>query len=87
MSEAASPGSGDAGDQPSLGSLISVGFNYIFSGSQWITAFPGICLVVLVLVINLLGDWLAGCVQPEDLQGMVSCSPGPQVGEQASEDE
>jgi peptide/nickel transport system permease protein len=32
-------------DKPSLGSLISIGFNYIFSGSWWITAFPGLCLV------------------------------------------
>jgi len=38
--------------------LISIGFNYIFSGAWWITAFPGIVLVTLVLVINLLGDWL-----------------------------
>jgi ABC-type dipeptide/oligopeptide/nickel transport system permease subunit len=60
MSEAALSflGLGMPVDQPSLGSLISVGFNYIFSGSWWITAFPGLCLVVLVLVINLLGDWL-----------------------------
>ena len=56
-------------DQPSLGSLISVGFNYIFSGSWWITAFPGICLVVLVLVINLLGDWLRDVFNPKIYKG------------------
>ncbi len=60
MSEAALSflGLGLPVDQPSLGSLISIGFKYIFSGQWWITAFPGIVLVVLVLVINLLGDWL-----------------------------
>ena len=51
-------------DKPSLVLLISIGFNYIFSGSWWITAFPGICLVLLVLVINLLGDWLRDLFNP-----------------------
>jgi peptide/nickel transport system permease protein len=51
--------------QPSLGSLISSGFDYIFSGSWWITAIPGIVLVVLVLVINLLGDWLRDVLNPK----------------------
>ncbi len=60
MSEAALSflGLGLPVDQPSLGSLISIGFTYIFSGAWWITAFPSIVLVLLVLVINLLGDWL-----------------------------
>ncbi|MBB6055061.1 ABC transporter permease [Tolumonas osonensis] len=67
MSEAALSflGLGMPVDKPSLGSLISIGFNYIFSGSWWITAFPGICLVVLVLVINLLGDWLRDLFNPK----------------------
>ena len=52
-------------EKPSLGSLISIGFNYIFSGSWWITAFPGLCLVLLVLVINLLGDWLRDLFNPK----------------------
>ncbi|HHQ4886376.1 TPA: ABC transporter permease [Aeromonas veronii] len=71
MSEAALSflGLGMPVDQPSLGSLISVGFNYIFSGSWWITAFPGICLVVLVLVINLLGDWLRDVFNPKIYKG------------------
>lgn len=51
--------------QPSLGSLISSGFDYIFSGSWWITAIPGVVLVVLVLVINLLGDWLRDVLNPK----------------------
>ncbi|ENY73045.1 ABC transporter permease [Aeromonas diversa] len=71
MSEAALSflGLGMPVDQPSLGSLISVGFNYIFSGSWWITAFPGICLVLLVLVINLLGDWLRDVFNPKIYKG------------------
>lgn len=55
--------------QPSLGSLISSGFDYIFSGSWWITAIPGVVLVVLVLVINLLGDWMRDVLNPKSLKG------------------
>lgn len=54
---------------PSLGSLINAGFEYIFSGSWWITLFPGLCLVVLVLVINLLGDWLHDYLNPKLYKG------------------
>ncbi|PSU20800.1 ABC transporter permease [Photobacterium phosphoreum] len=71
MSEAALSflGLGLPVDQPSLGSLISIGFNYIFSGSWWITAFPGIVLITLVLVINLLGDWLRDVFNPKIYKG------------------
>ncbi|WP_420745389.1 ABC transporter permease [Photobacterium damselae] len=71
MSEAALSflGLGLPVDQPSLGSLISIGFNYIFSGAWWITAFPGLILVVLVLVINLLGDWLRDVFNPKIYKG------------------
>lgn len=71
MSEAALSflGLGLPVDQPSLGSLINIGFSYIFSGSWWITAFPGILLVVLVLVINLLGDWLRDVFNPKLYKG------------------
>lgn len=51
--------------QPSLGSLISIGFEYISSGSWWITLFPSLILVLLVLVINLLGDWLRDVFNPK----------------------
>lgn len=51
--------------EPSLGALISSGFQYIFSGSWWITVIPGVVLVVLVLVINLLGDWLRDVLNPK----------------------
>lgn len=55
--------------QPSLGSLISSGFDYIFSGSWWITTIPGVMLVVLVLAINLLGDWLRDVLNPKLYKG------------------
>lgn len=51
--------------KPSLGSLINSGFEFIFSGSWWITIIPGIVLVVLVLVMNLLGDFLRDALNPK----------------------
>lgn len=54
---------------PSLGSLISSGFDYIFSGSWWITAIPGIVLVILIMVMNLLGDWLRDVLNPKLYKG------------------
>ncbi len=67
MSEAALSflGLGMPISRPSLGSLINSGFEYIFSGSWWITAFPGVLLVVLVLAVNLLGDWLRDVLNPK----------------------
>ena len=50
---------------PSLGTLINIGNDYLFSGEWWITIFPGIALVLLVLAINLLGDWLRDAVNPK----------------------
>ncbi len=55
--------------KPSLGSLIRSGFEYIFSGSWWITFFPGILLVVFILVILLLGDWLRDVLNPKLYKG------------------
>lgn len=55
--------------QPSLGSLIASGQAYIFSGTWWITVIPGIFLVLLVLVINLLGDWLRDVLNPRLYKG------------------
>ncbi len=71
MSEAALSflGLGMPVTKPSLGSLINSGFEYIFSGAWWITFFPGILLVVLVLVINLLGDWLRDVMNPKLYKG------------------
>ena len=67
MSEAALSflGLGMPVTRPSLGSLIKAGFEYIFSGAWWITAFPGILLVLLILVINLLGDWVRDFLNPK----------------------
>ena len=51
--------------KPSLGSLIQNGFHYVFSGSWWITMLPAIVLVILILAINLLGDWLRDVLNPK----------------------
>jgi peptide/nickel transport system permease protein len=49
---------------PSLGTLIRVGAEFLFSGEWWITIFPGAALVMLVLSVNLLGDWLRDALNP-----------------------
>ena len=71
MSEAALSflGLGMPVTMPSLGSLIKSGFEYIFSGIWWITIFPGIFLILFVLVINLLGDWLRDVLNPKLYKG------------------
>ena len=51
--------------QPSLGTLIRVGNDFLFSGEWWITIFPGALLVAMVLSINLLGDWLRDALNPK----------------------
>ena len=56
-------------DQPSLGSLISSGFSYVLSGAWWITVIPGAILIVIVLVMNLLGDWLRDVLNPKLYKG------------------
>ena len=50
--------------QPSVGTLIRIGNDFLFSGEWWITIFPGIALVLIVLSINLLGDWLRDALNP-----------------------
>ena len=50
--------------EPSLGTLIRIGNDFLFSGEWWITVFPGLALIVLVLSINLLGDWLRDALNP-----------------------
>lgn len=50
--------------RPSLGTLIRIGNEYLFSGEWWITVFPGSVLVALVLSVNLLGDWLRDVLNP-----------------------
>ncbi len=58
-------GSGMPDTMPSLGTLIRIGNNYLFSGEWWIVAFPGIALAALILSINLLGDWLRDALNPK----------------------
>jgi len=50
---------------PSLGTLISRGNEFMISGVWWIVLFPGIALVTLVLSVNLLGDWLRDALNPK----------------------
>lgn len=50
---------------PSLGTLIRIGNDYLFSGDWWISIFPGIALVLLILAVNLLGDWLRDALNPK----------------------
>ncbi|MCX7374873.1 MAG: ABC transporter permease [Alphaproteobacteria bacterium] len=51
--------------QPSLGTLIRFGNDYLFSGEWWITIFPGLALIIMVLSVNLLGDWLRDALNPK----------------------
>jgi len=50
---------------PSLGTLIRVGNDLLFSGEWWITVFPGVMLVMIALSVNLLGDWLRDALNPK----------------------
>jgi peptide/nickel transport system permease protein len=58
-------GTGMPDTMPSLGTLIRIGNNYLFSGEWWIVAFPGFALAALILSINLLGDWLRDALNPK----------------------
>ena len=51
--------------QPSLGTMIRIGQDFLFSGEWWITFFPGFALAALVLAVNLLGDWLRDALNPK----------------------
>ncbi|RPE73199.1 peptide/nickel transport system permease protein [Tibeticola sediminis] len=57
-------GVGSPPTAPSLGTLIRIGNNYLFSGEWWITVFPGAMLVLIALSVNLLGDWLRDALNP-----------------------
>jgi peptide/nickel transport system permease protein len=57
-------GLGVPATQPSLGTLIRIGNNFLFSGEWWITIFPGLTLALLALAVNLLGDWLRDALNP-----------------------
>lgn len=51
--------------QPSLGTLIAIGNDFLYSGEWWIAIFPGVALALLVLNVNLLGDWLRDALNPK----------------------
>ncbi len=51
--------------EPSLGTLIRIGNNFLFSGEWWIVIFPGVTLATLILSVNLLGDWLRDALNPK----------------------
>jgi peptide/nickel transport system permease protein len=50
--------------QPSLGTLIRIGQQFLFSGEWWILLFPSVALLALALSVNLLGDWLRDALNP-----------------------
>jgi peptide/nickel transport system permease protein len=50
--------------EPSLGTLIRTGNEYLFSGEWWITLFPALALVLLALSVNIVGDWLRDALNP-----------------------
>ncbi|AWC25144.1 ABC transporter permease [Aminobacter sp. P9b] len=58
-------GVGMPATQPSLGTLIRVGNEYLFSGIWWVVIFPSATLAVLVLAVNLIGDWLRDALNPK----------------------
>ncbi|MGH2374478.1 MAG: ABC transporter permease, partial [bacterium] len=49
---------------PSLGLLIDGGYKYLFSGAWWPSIMPGLALMLLVVGINLVGDWLRDALDP-----------------------
>ena len=57
-------GVGTPPTSPSLGTLIRIGNDYLFSGEWWIAIFPGLMLIVIALSVNLLGDWLRDALNP-----------------------
>jgi len=52
-------------DQPSLGTLIRIGNQYLFSGLWWIVVFPAVQLCLIVLSVNMIGDWLRDALNPK----------------------
>ena len=51
--------------EPSLGTLIRIGQDFLFSGEWWIVIFPGITLATLILAVNLVGDWMRDAFNPK----------------------
>jgi len=57
-------GAGTPPTEPSLGSLVRAGNEFMFAGSWWIVVFPSLTLVILILAVNVLGDWLRDALNP-----------------------
>ncbi len=51
--------------QPSLGTLIRRGYTFLFAGEWWIIIFPSLALALLVVSVNLIGDWLRDALNPK----------------------
>jgi len=51
--------------RPSLGLLIANGFQYLLSGDYWISLFPGLALLALILIINIVGERLRTALDPK----------------------
>ncbi len=49
---------------PSLGLMIDSGYRYLFSGAWWPSIMPGVALMIVVISINLVGDWLRDALDP-----------------------
>jgi peptide/nickel transport system permease protein len=58
-------GVGVPSTKPSLGTLIRIGQDFLFSGEWWILLFPAVTLLALALSINLFGDWLRDILNPK----------------------
>jgi len=58
-------GVGVPATQPSLGTLIRIGNDFLLSGEWWITIFPGVTLIAMVISVNLRGDWLRDALNPK----------------------
>jgi peptide/nickel transport system permease protein len=61
-------GVGLSATQPSLGLLIANGFQFVLSGQYWISVFPGIALLILIVCINLVGDHLRDVLNPRNIR-------------------
>jgi peptide/nickel transport system permease protein len=58
-------GAGTPPTEPSLGSLVRSGNEFMFAGSWWVVVFPALTLVILILAVNVLGDWLRDALNPK----------------------
>ncbi|WP_284775194.1 ABC transporter permease [Agrobacterium sp. lyk4-40-TYG-31] len=54
--------------QPSLGMLIASGYDFLLSGNYWVSTYPGVALVLIVVAINLVGDRLRAVLNPRFVQ-------------------